>query len=429
MLMTNHFRIHHHRFAFTRVCIVVAACGCAASAGAQDTGAAGGAQQSAGVSEAPFNVDAVRQAGRLTRAFSWAEAQMDGRPGVRDGWYAEMSGMIPGAGFSAGPGYRHHLLSDRAVADVSAAMSWNGYRMLQSQLTWPRLLNDRLSIGGQVQYQDFTQINFFGIGNTSLKSDQTDYRLRDIDAIGQVTVKARSWLSVTGRVGMMRRLAIESGTSTLHPSTDARFDEMSAPGLTQQPDYLHADVAIDVDTRDVPGYTVRGGRYRLSMAMFHDQEGSGHSFRRVEAEAAHYLPLGRTVLALRGRVDLSQSGAGQVVPFFMLPALGGSNSLRGYLDYRFRDRDAMLVDAEYRWPILRHVDAAVFCDAGAVAPAVSGLTGHLNADYGAGIRVHSQKHLLVRLDVARGGEGTRALVTLSAPLGLRSSRTVAPYVP
>jgi outer membrane protein assembly factor BamA len=165
------------------------------------------------------------------------------------------------------------------------------------------------------------------------------------------------------------------------------------------------------------------------MAMFHDQHLALHSFRRMEAEAAQYVPIGRTVLSLRGRLDLSQSSAGQTVPFYMLPAIGGSSSLRGYSDYRFRDLDAMLFDAEYRWPVLRRVDAALFYDVGAVAPAIGALSGHLHADYGAGIRVHTAKRLLVRLDVARGNEGMRALVTFAAPLGLRSNRTLAPFVP
>lgn len=205
--MTNHFRTHNNRIALTRVCIVAAMCACSAGAIAQDTGAASGPHELLKVSDEQVNVNPVPQTGRLTRAFSWAEAQMDGRSGVRDGWYPEMSGMIPGAGFSAGPGYRHHLFGDRGVVDASAAMSWNGYRMMQSQLTWPRLLNDRLSIGGQVKYQDFTQVNFFGIGNASLKSDQTDYRLKDLDALGFVTVSATPWLSVTDAHDGLSRFA------------------------------------------------------------------------------------------------------------------------------------------------------------------------------------------------------------------------------
>ncbi|MGH9140926.1 MAG: BamA/TamA family outer membrane protein [Vicinamibacterales bacterium] len=388
---------------------------------------ASGRPDSARVSDEQTNEGA--QTGRLTRVLAWTAAQLDGRSGVRDGWYPEMDGMIAGAGLSAGPGYRQHLFGDHVIVDASAAASWNGYRMMQSQLTWPRLSGERLQIGAQLKYQDFTQINYFGIGNATQKGDQTDYRLKDIDATGFATIRATPWLSLTGRVGTLRRVAIEPGTSTLHPSIDERFNEASAPGLTQAPNYLHADVVLDVDTLDVPGYPSSGGRYRLSMAMFHDQEFTGHSFSRAEAEAAHYVALGRTTLALRGRLDISQSGAGQTVPFYMLPSLGGANSLRGYLDYRFRDQDAMLLDAEYRWPLLRHLDAAVFYDTGAVAPSVSALTDGMSSDYGVGLRVHSARHLLVRLDVARGGEGTRALVSFSAPLGLRSSRAIAPYVP
>jgi Omp85 superfamily domain len=427
--MTNHFKAHDCWNACMAAFILAALCAVPASAAAQDTGKSSGQQPPVSVADEPVNVNAVVEPGRLMRAFSWAETQIENHLGARDGWYPELGGMIPGAGVSVGPGYRHHLFGDQAVLDASAAISWNGYRMMRSQLTWPSLMNDRLLIGGQVKYQDFTQINFFGIGNTTLKSDQTDYRLKDVDALGFVTVSPTSWLSVTGRAGALRRLSIEPGTSTIHPSIDEGFDQIAAPGLTRQPNYVHADVAMDVDTRDEPGYPSSGGRYSLSVAMFHDQDFSSYSFRRAGAEAEQYVPLGRTVLALRGRVGMSQSGAGQTVPFYMLPTLGGSNSLRGYLDYRFRDQDAMLMVAEYRWPIHRLIDAAVFYDTGSVAPAARALFDHLNPDYGGGIRVHSAKHLLLQLDVARGNEGTRALVTVMTPLGLRSSRTVAPYVP
>jgi hypothetical protein len=429
MAMTKQLRGYANRTAFSRACIFLTACVCAAGAGAQDTNAGGGPRESIKAADEQVAVNAGAQAPRLARLFSWAESQVDGQSGVRDGWYPEMDGMIPGAGFSAGPGYRHQFLGGQAMVDASAAMSWHGYRMMQSQLTWPRLLNDRLSIGGQIKYQDFTQINYFGIGNTAVKSDQTDFRLKDVDALGIVSVRPTPWLSVTGRAGALRRVAIERGTSTIVPSTDERFSEASAPGVTEQPNYLHADVAVEADTRDVSGYPASGGRYRLSMAMFHDQDLARYSFNRVEAEGAQYFAIGRTVFALRGRLDVSQSGAGQAIPFYLLPSLGGSNSLRGYLDYRFRDQDAMLVSAEYRWPILHRVDAAVFYDTGAVAPAVGALLGHLNPDYGIGLRVHSARHLLARVDVARGNEGTRAVFTFSAPLRLRSSSTVAPFVP
>ena len=125
----------------------------------------------------------------------------------------------------------------------------------------------------------------------------------------------------------------------------------------------------------MPGYPTSGGVYRVGLTTFHDLDGSGQSFRRVDADATQYVPLFHRnwIVAVRGRVALSQTGAGNEMPFYLMPTLGGGNTLRGYNDYRFRDRNAALVSAEYRWPVFRMMDAALFADAGSVAPTARGL--------------------------------------------------------
>jgi hypothetical protein len=411
---------------FSRACLLAAAWACALSAGAQDNGAAGDPPIAPSAQQRGLGVTAPPD--RLKRLIDWAVATTDSQSAPRDGFYAEMDGMIPGAGLSAGPGYRRHLAGSRAILDASMAMSWRRYSMMQARITWPRLLNDRLSAGGQIKYQDFTQIDFFGIGGGSLEDNRTDFRLTSLDTLAFATIHAAPWLSITGRSGVLSRVDNRRGMSVLYPSTETRFDESAAPGLTQQPGYLHADVAMDADTRNVPGYPSRGGRYRLSLAAFHDQDLAQFNFRRVDVEAAQYFPIGRSVLSMRGWIGMSQTGAGQEVPFYMLPTLGGSTTLRGYSTDRFRDRDVLLVSGEYRFPVARRLDAAAFYDAGAVAPRAGELTRHLIADYGVGLRVHSSTHVLARLDLARGREGTRALLSFSAPLALPKS-TIAPYVP
>jgi len=50
----------------------------------------------------------------------------------------------------------------------------------------------------------------------------------------------------------------------------------------------------------------------------------------------------------------------------MLPTLGGQNTLRGYPDFRFHDRDLVAVNVESRWAVSTQVDGAVFLDAGTV---------------------------------------------------------------
>jgi len=368
--------------------------------------------------------------GTVQRALDWVDAKVGDASETR-GFYPEFGGFVDGAGLSVGPGFRHRLFGDRAVMDVSAAISYRRYMMMQSRLEWPHLLNDRLAVGGQVKYQDFPQINFFGVGPDSQKANQTDYRLHSLDMAAWATVRPVGWLAITGRTGSLRRVDIGRGTSSLYPSTGDLFAESTAPALDATPTYLHTEASVEADTRNVPGYPSSGGRYRVSVANYSDRDFGRYSFRRLEADAAQYISIfsPRSVLTVRARADLSGTDAGQTVAFYMLPTLGGPRSLRGYEDYRFRDRDLLLFNGEYRFPILRALDGAAFYDAGNVAPRADALSiHHLRTDYGVGLRVHSTNHLLVRLDVARGDEGTRALVSFSTPFGSGSKSTV-PYLP
>jgi outer membrane protein assembly factor BamA len=366
------------------------------------------------------------------RTFSWVSDKMvDGAGLSKDGLYPELGGLIPGAGLAVGPGYRDHLFGDAALVSASAAISARRYSMMQSRIEWPSLFSNRLSIGASGKYQDFTQINYFGVGPESDKSAWSNYRLKSVDVAGSATVRPVYWLSIGGSAGYIRSLDISSGLSSAHPSTGDRFDENTAPGLTVQPRYGHANVFVEADTRNMQGYATSGGVYRIGLTAFHDVDGSGQSFRRVEADATQYVSLLRRnwILAVRGEAALSQTGAGNTVPFYMMPTLGGRTTLPGYNDYRFRDRNAASVGAEYRIPVFHMIDAAVFGDAGRVAPTAGGLwQGRLVHDYGVGLRLHSTTRSIARLDIARGREGMRISVGLSKFLGA-SRNNVIPYVP
>jgi len=73
------------------------------------------------------------------------------------------------------------------------------------------------------------------------------------------------------------------------------------------------------------------------------------------------------VIALRALASTTETDAGQTVPYFLMPSLGGSSELRGYPTWRFRDRNRILFTGEYRWTAGQFVDMAVFFDAGKVA--------------------------------------------------------------
>jgi hypothetical protein len=107
---------------------------------------------------------------------------------------------------------------------------------------------------------------------------------------------------------------------------------------------------------------------------------------------------------------------GNSVPFFLMPDLGG-HDLRGFSNYRFRDRHSIYTTVEYRWYAQEFLDAAIFYDAGKVVPERSALDfSGFRHSIGAGVRLHGLQMTGLRLEVARSNEGTRILIAFS-PVG------------
>jgi outer membrane protein insertion porin family len=146
----------------------------------------------------------------------------------------------------------------------------------------------------------------------------------------------------------------------------------------------------------------------LSLARYEGRQGAG-GFDRLGLEARHFQPLGseRRVLALRAGATLD-AGRGSDIPFYLLDSLGGGERLRGYQAFRFRGPRLWAFTAEYRHELARLVEAVAFYDAGKVwagndALSTSGFLG----SYGAGLRLKTIDTVLLRLEAARGNEGTR----------------------
>ena len=91
----------------------------------------------------------------------------------------------------------------------------------------------------------------------------------------------------------------------------------------------------------------------------------------------------------------------------------------------------LVVNAESRWALMSHLDAALFVDAGNVARRAADLN-LARTGYGAGVRLHSGTATFARLDVAKGREGWRFDFRVNDPfrLGRLKQRTAAvPFVP
>lgn len=133
----------------------------------------------------------------------------------------------------------------------------------------------------------------------------------------------------------------------------------------------------------------------------------GADFWRYGADVQRFFRIARgpRVIAVRGRVEAVAGERGEV-PFFELPALGGSTFLRGYDTERFRDRIAALGSLDYQWDLSQMFAARVFADVGRVYGAWDDLElSALRVGYGIGLEAYSKTSFMVRTSVASSIDG------------------------
>jgi outer membrane protein assembly factor BamA len=109
------------------------------------------------------------------------------------------------------------------------------------------------------------------------------------------------------------------------------------------------------------------------------------------------------VLALHALLEL-RSGE---PPFYDTGKLGSSEMMRGYFEGRYRDRQHLALQAEYRSPLFWRMGGVVFASAGNVGRRLdSAMLSGLKPAAGVGLRVAPMADVPVniRLDVAYGSD-------------------------
>ena len=142
---------------------------------------------------------------------------------------------------------------------------------------------------------------------------------------------------------------LDAGKDSRVPSIERLFNPSTAPGLGESVDYLRSTAFVEIDYRE-PKNARKGGWYRIDYSRFDDRTTSRYSFNRVDTDLRQFVGFlaGRRVLASRLFVSTSDSGPDSVMPFYLMPTLGGNDTLRGFREYRFRGPHAILAQAEVR---------------------------------------------------------------------------------
>jgi len=326
----------------------------------------------------------------------------------RSGLFPFVGRITSGGGFAMGPGYRVLNVAGGDWTSYGAG-SLKGYWQLDSRLNWPRLAHGRAFATAYGRYFRFPREDFYGIGPASDRANRTDFDLRQ-GAVGfSAGVRPKPWFAVGGTTEYLRPRLGPGGDNHV-PNANQIFGLDQLPGWAEQHDFIRVEGFADVHTAEPLMNPRKGGKYRVALARYSDRSGNEDGFTRVDVDLQQYLSVlnERRVLAVRALGSFSDVAGEAEMPFYLMRTLGGGQTLRGFRDFRFRDRHLLAVQAEYRFEIFTALDGAIFYDAGQVAPRLNRLRWRdFERDYGFGFRFGGNGGVFLRLDFAYGGEGPR----------------------
>lgn len=327
-------------------------------------------------------------------------------------WHPFFGIAYPGAGLTLGAGY---LLptGDYNALDLRAAMSLNKSKVAELEYRMPRLLRRRASLTLLGGWTEGLGQNFYGVGSTGTSpDDRTRFDFRQTSGSAQMEFRPERGPLVLGATVGANRYEQRGGNAAF----ESRYDASPLPGVDETVTYVTTQGRLGLDWRPARGYAQRGGAIGVTAQRAFDLDG-GRSFNQVNYDVVQHLPVMREawVLSVHGRAETTYTADGDAVPFFLLPTLGNADTLRAFANQRFRDRNSLLLSAEWRILLSHVIDAAVFYDAGKVTSRTDDLDFRgLKRSYGVGLRLHTMASTPLRVDVARGREGTRLMFSGSA---------------
>jgi outer membrane protein assembly factor BamA len=279
-----------------------------------------------------------------------------------------------------------------------AAYTTNGQILLYAPF---RLygLKHKLITYGELGYYRYTY-NFYGIGNSNPIDYSESYltyftRLRLnilYEVLPQVYFGPRIWFE------QQDIRSFETGklldTASVKGSRGSR-----TPGF---------GFTMNLDFRDNLFYPRKGLFSEIAIQTFQQSLGSNFVWTRFLADVSKYIPISkRSVLVFNGIIDFSTGNP----PFTLMASLGGTKRMRGYYEGRFRDKNSVLLQSEFRSPLIGRFGFTVFGSLGSVANSINSFsTKYIRSTIGTGLRfrIDRKEKLNLRLDIA-AGKGSQAL--------------------
>jgi hypothetical protein len=288
-----------------------------------------------------------------------------------------------------------------------------------------RLREDRWSFNVGLIYDRSGVPRFYGIGNETPKSAETNYTNQQQRAQVQVGLNlTHEWqLLYTGRLQVVDVLP---GTLPKIASIETRFDGVL--GTSKQ---LLNRLSINYDTRDDLTVPTRG-MLMIAYGGLASRDGllNDSMYSEVGGDGRGYWPVAPDTI-LAAHVAIRYLPTSHDVPFWALSGIGGGEAavggeqlLRGFGAGRFYNRDSFSGSLELRRKMLTFgatsttvdVEITPFIDVGRVfARTSTNPLDQLHRVYGVGFRGIARPFVVGYVDIGYGTEGVAAFTGLNYP--------------
>jgi outer membrane protein assembly factor BamA len=331
----------------------------------------------------------------------------------------------------------HHLMR------VNGEAEFRWYPTLSSTVDLDVYVAQRVENSVHVLYEDFklddsfharfdalsnrsATDRFFGVG------DDTSHSAESVRTSNEYHVDARFGPRLTDRwdvTATLRWRRFRVGDSLIKDVPQMLALYPNQPGI-EGGDLLAGGLRITYDSRDSMTTPTEGACATAYVERAVDfAPGAEHSFWLSGASVVSLWPLDQDKRFVTVVNVATQLAVGNTIPFWELPALGGSTTLRSYNGGRFTNKGSLLLNVEERirvfeatlFDISGQMQVAPFFDVGKVFDSSDDLFGRglLHAyhyTYGIGLRGIVPPSFVGRLDVGLGGdEGAGITVGLDYP--------------
>jgi outer membrane protein assembly factor BamA len=253
--------------------------------------------------------------------------------------------------------------------------------------------NEQYVLNEQLSYSSFPD-KFWGLGNQTLNQAEEAYDFKQFYTYLHLMRKMGKGIFIGGIYEYQNLLETNYKAGGI-------FDQQQVVGRGGY-HISGLGLSFTYDTRNNAFAPDKGNFAQIYFNHFSPVFGSNHRYTNIVVDLRKYMTIRKNgVLALQA---YSFNNTGNDVPLRSLATLGGMNSMRGYYDGRYRDKNQLVFQAEFRQNLYKRFGMVAFGNMGDVSHGLSYQLSDLKYTVGAGLRyaLNKSEKLNIRLDYGIG---------------------------